>query len=96
MLPNGHYKGMVSGLMADAAEYPLRVWRNENGVFVLLGKSYCAVAKVTAAAEFSCGDLKFRITVENMERNSAIGTISELGWNSSGTWNLKEAAGDTL
>ncbi len=94
-LPIGSYSGKLVGLFSDNGEYALRLWRTEAGVYVLLGKSHCAVAPIDEKNEFSCGDLKFRIELKGIEKRSGVGSMTELGWGMTGTFSLAESSEGT-
>ncbi|MCB0309790.1 MAG: serine/threonine protein kinase [Bdellovibrionales bacterium] len=87
-LPDGIYRGVVSGVMADASEYSFRIWRTKEGVFVMLGKSHCGVQPLSLENRFRCGDLEFELTVDSLEGEKAVGTMRELSWGTLGTWNI--------
>lgn len=89
-LPEGAYEGVVSGLIADRSKYPLRLWRTEKGVYILLGKARCVVSEIGAAGRFDCGDLRFELEVGAIEKKHAVGSMKELGWGTVGSWILDE------
>ena len=90
-VPEGSYKGVISGVLADNSQYALRLWRTNAGLFVLLGKSHCPVAPVDRSGRFSCGDLQFALSVSSIERGGASGLIEELSWGTKGRWSIAEA-----
>ncbi|MBX7143564.1 MAG: serine/threonine protein kinase [Oligoflexia bacterium] len=95
-LPHGVYHGMVLGAFGDASRDPIRLWKTDAGTFVLLGRPRCAVAQLDEHKAFSCGDIKFQLDIQSIEKRNAVGTMRELGgWGLSATWSLSEGgAGD--
>ena len=89
-LPYGSYKGTVIGLLADNAQYPFALWKTDAGGFILLGKQFCATANIGPDNTFNCGDLHFKLTVNAIEGERALGTMQETSWGSTGTWNLSK------
>lgn len=89
-LPLGSYSGIARGVFADDSINPFKLWKTSKGEFILLGKTHCSVEKVDEQGRFGCGDLKFELTLSTLEKNSAAGSLRELGWNTAGTWSLSE------
>jgi len=87
-LPEGGYSGTVTGLLGDSSKYAFRLWRTPAGSFLLLGKSHCSVAALDRSGRFSCGDLRFQIEIQTLERGRAVGVMRETGWGTVGTWSL--------
>lgn len=91
-LPVGLYRGVISNLFSSGRDHNFKLWRTESGSFILLGKEHCAVSALDENGRFSCGELKFEMSVKTMEGKGALGTIKELAWGHEGSWNLIQSS----
>ena len=88
-MPEGGYTGTAFGLFGEGSQTPLGLIRSESNTVVILGRSGCAPAKLEKkSSTFKCGDLTFDFTVQALTEASAVGTIRERSWDTSGTWSI--------
>lgn len=88
-LPSGTYTGRVDGIYGDASSSALKLWRTDQGVFALLGRSHCQVSAVDSEGVYRCGDLVLKFDVKNLKGGQASGGVSEPGWGRPGTWSIE-------
>lgn len=90
-LPNGNYTGEAFGLFGHGSQTPIGVIRSDLNTIVILGRAGCAPSKLDGpSGDFSCGELKFKLTVEAATDSSAVGTIVEQSWQTRGTWSISK------
>lgn len=85
----GTYTGRIEGIYEDSGVSALKVWRTEQGVFALLGRSHCQVAPVDAEGTYRCGDLVIKFSVAEMKGGQASGAATDPSWGRPGKWSIE-------
>jgi serine/threonine protein kinase len=85
----GSYTGRVEGIYGDGAVSAIKIWKTEQGVFALLGRSHCQISPVDAEGVYRCGDLVLKLETKELKSTQASGVATEPSWGRPGTWTIE-------